>query len=97
MFHVINHIIRTNASGQLVINHVIFHTHLTFFNEESINSILNHTKNIRTIIQLAQINDSFIFHHIISADPIKNNNVIPQITKSNFCKESINNFFILII
>jgi hypothetical protein len=75
---------RTNASGQLVINQVIFHTHFTFFKADKINSILNQTKNIKTIIHEAHIKDSLIFHHIRKAEHKKNNNVIHQIIKSNF-------------
>jgi hypothetical protein len=93
-FQAINHTIRTKASGQLVINHVIFPTHLTFLSADNINSILNHTKNIKTIIHEAHINDSFIFHHNIIADHKKKIKVIHQITKSNFCKESNKSFFI---
>lgn len=91
----INQTTKTRASGQLVINQVIFHNHLTFFNADKINSILNQTRNINTIIHDAQENDSFTSPHIINADPKKNIKVIPQITKSIFCNESNNSFFII--
>lgn len=95
IFHQISQTIKTKASGQFVINHVIFPTHLTCFNADKINSILNQTKNIRTIIQLAHINDSLIFHHKISEDHKKKQIVIHQITKSNFWIDSIKIFFII--
>jgi hypothetical protein len=94
IFQVISHTIKTKASGQFVINQVIFHTHLTFFKADKINSMLNQTKNINTIIADAHINDSFIFHPKNIAELKKNNIVIPHIIKSNFCKESKSNFFI---
>ncbi|MBT3729325.1 hypothetical protein HOF65_01325 [bacterium] len=75
-------------------NHVIFQTHFTFFNADNINSILNQTKNINTIIPEAHKKDSSIFHHIIIADQMKKSKVIHHIMKSSFCKESKNNFFI---
>ncbi len=93
-FHAINQTIRTKASGQLVINHVIFHTHFTFCNADNISSILNHTKNINTIIHEAHKNDSFILPHKKIADPRKKTSVIPHIVKSNFWSESKSNFFI---
>lgn len=94
MFHEINHTIKTNASGPFVINHVIFQTHFTFFKAESINSILNHTINIKTIIHEAHINDSLISPFIIMAEEMKNNRVIHHTIKSNFCNESKSSFFI---
>lgn len=92
-----NQIIKTKASGQFVIKPVIFHNHFTHFKADRINSILNQTKNISTIIPLAQINDSFICHHIIKADHKKNKRVIHQIVKSNFWIDSKISFFIILI
>ena len=94
IFHESNHTTKTRASGQLVMNQVIFQTHFTFFKADKISSILNPTKNIKTIIHDAHKKDSLIFHHIIIEDHIKKSNVIHQIIKSNFCKESKNKFFI---
>jgi len=96
-FHPISHTINTNASGQLVINHVILPTHFTFFNADNISSILNHIRTIKTMIHDAQRNDSLIFHHNNIADHTKNNNVNHHTIKSNFCSDSNNSFFILII
>jgi hypothetical protein len=90
----ISHTINTNASGQLVINHVIIHIHLTFFKADNINSILNHTKNINIIIQEPQRNDSIKSHHIIIDEIVKKSKVIVQTKKSNFCRESLKIVFI---
>lgn len=94
IFQLIRPTIKTKASGQFVINQVIFHIPFTFFNAESINSILNQTKNINTIIHDAHKNDSFTSHHIINQDQMKKSNVIAQITKSNLCNDSNKSFFI---
>jgi predicted metallo-beta-lactamase superfamily hydrolase len=87
--------IKTKASGQLVINQVIFHNHFTFFNAQSISSILNQIKNIKTIIALAHKKEFIISHHIIKDDEIKNINTIIQIVKSSLVIESFKIDFII--
>lgn len=87
--------IKTKASGQLVMKPVIFHNHFTFLSAQSISSILNQIKNIKTIIALAHKNEFTIFHHIISEENIKNISTIIQIEKSSFVIESFKIVFII--
>lgn len=94
IFQVISQTIKTKASGQLVIKPVIFQTHFTFFKAERINSILNHTKNIKTIIEQAHINDVNISQPRNIAEIVKNNKVINQMIKSSPWIELNKSFFI---
>lgn len=95
--HFISHTIKTKASGQLVINQVIAHTHLIFLSADNINSILNQIKNIKTIIHDAHKKELIIFHQVKIDDITKKKIVIIQIVISSFCIESFKSSFIFFI
>jgi hypothetical protein len=91
----ISHTIKTSASGPFVMNPVIAQSHFTFCSAESISSILSHTKNIKTIIQIAHNIDVPITHHINRADNTKNSTATHHIIISSFQTEALRISFMI--